>query len=210
MKLTIFGATGGTGKYLVRLALEHDHEVVAFTRTPSKLNIQHHNLRMVEGDIQDKEQVTRAIEGADGVISAIGPSPNSPDDLMERAARNILSGMRTHGVKRLIWSTGAGVRAPQDEPTLMHKAFGVLLMLISPKVLENSEKGAQVVQNSDLHWTIARAPMLTDEDKPGNYYVGYVGSELGRALSRVNYARFMLDLVEGEEWVREMPAASDR
>ena len=210
MKLTIFGATGGTGKQLVQRALQRGHVVVAYARTPSKLNIQHQNLQIVEGDIRDGEQVARAIEGVDGVISALGPGPNSPDDLMERAAENIVSGMKKHGVERLIWSTGAGVRVPQDEPTLMHKAFNFLLKLISPKVLENAMKGVELVQNSDLKWTIARAPMLTDEAQPSNYYIGYVGPELGRGLSRVNYARFMLDLVEGGDWVREMPAASDK
>ncbi len=210
MKITIFGATGGTGTHLVQQALQRGHQVVAYARTPSKLAIKHHNLRIVEGDIQDKDRVADAIEGADGVINAIGPTPNSPDDLMETAAQNILQGMKTHAVDRLIWSTGAGVRSPQDEPTLMHKAFGLLLKVISPKVLENSRKGVELIQDSDLKWTIARAPMLTDESEPGNYYVGYVGSELGRALSRENYAKFMLDLVESDDWIQEMPAASNK
>jgi putative NADH-flavin reductase len=210
MKLTIFGSTGGTGNLLVQKALQRGHAVVAYARNPSKLEIQHDQLSVVTGDIQDKDRVADAIEGADGVINVIGPTPNSPDDLMEIAAKNIVSGMRTHGVERLIWSTGAGIRASQDDPTLMHKAFGFLLKLISPKVLENSKKGVEVIQNSDLKWTFARAPMLTDEVQTGNYYVGYVGSELGRALSRENYANFMLDLVEGDDWVNEMPAASDK
>ena len=210
MKITIFGATGGTGKHLVQKALQRGHQVVAYARTPSKLEIKHHNLRIVEGDIKDERRVADAIEGADGVINAIGPTPNSPEDLMETAAENIVSGMNNHGVQRLIWSTGAGVRATQDDPTLMHKAFGFLLKLISPKVLENSRRGVEVIQKSDLKWSIARAPMLTDETQPGGFYVGYVGSELGRALSRENYAKFMLDLVESEDWVQEMPAASDK
>jgi len=210
MNITIFGSTGGTGKRLVQKALQRGHQVVAYARTPRKLDIEHHNFRIVKGDIQDQERVADAIEGANGVINAIGPTPNSPDDLMEIAAKNIVHGMKIHDVERLIWSTGAGVRAPQDEPTLMHKAFGFLLKLISPKVLENSRKGVELVKNSDLRWTIARAPMLTDDSEPGDYYVGYVGSELGRALSRENYAKFMLDLVEGDDWVQDMPAASNK
>ena len=37
MKLTIFGATGGTGKQLVEQALVAGHEVVVYVRNPSKL-----------------------------------------------------------------------------------------------------------------------------------------------------------------------------
>ena len=37
MRITIFGATGGTGKQLVEQALAEGNEVVAFARKPSKL-----------------------------------------------------------------------------------------------------------------------------------------------------------------------------
>jgi putative NADH-flavin reductase len=174
------------------------------------LDIQHHNLHIVVGDIQDKEKVAQAVDGADAVINAIGPSPNSAKDLMETTARNIVSAMKKQNVMRLIWSTGAGIRAPQDQPSFMHKAFGLLLKLLSPRVLESAEKGAQIIQNSDLQWTIARAPMLTDETQPGDFYVGYVNSEMGRTLSRENFAKFMLDLAESDSWIQDMPAASDR
>jgi hypothetical protein len=52
--------------------------------------------------------------------------------------------------------------------------------------------------------------MLTAESQPPDFYVGYVNSEMGRRLSRENYAKFMLDLAEGDNWVRDMPAASNR
>ena len=209
VKITIFGSTGGTGQHLVRKALERGDEVIAFARTPSKLDIQHNNLTLIEGDAHDSEAVAFAIRDADAVISAIGPAPGAPEDLMQKAAENIISGMQKHGVKRLIWSTGAGVEAPEDEPTFMHKAISFLLKLISKDVLENSLRGAEIIQNSDLDWTIARAPMLTDEGRRQGYHASFVGSEMGRTLSRENYAEFMLDLAEGNSWVQQMPAASD-
>lgn len=210
MKLAIFGATGKTGIHLVRKALERGHKVTALARTPSKMNIQHSDLTIIQGDVRDADVVSHVIEDADGVISAIGPTPNSPEDLMVRAAENIVSTMHKHGVDRLIWSTGAGVRAEEDQPTFMHKAINFALKTFAKSALENSLRGVEMVQNSDLEWTIARAPMLTDEPGSGNFYIGYVGSEMGRALSRENFADLMLDLVESDEWVQEMPAASDK
>ncbi len=210
MKITIFGSTGGTGQHIVRKALERGHQAVAFARTPSKLEVQHCDLTVVEGDVQDPKQVAAAIQGADAVINAIGPTPGSPDGLMEKAAENIVAGMQEHGVNRLIWSTGAGVEAPQDEPTFMHKAISFLLKLLSKDVLENSLRGAEIIKNSDLDWTIARAPMLTDQARAAGYKASFVGPEMGRTLSRENFAEFMLDLAESSEWVRQMPAASDK
>ena len=40
MKLTIFGATGGTGQQLIEQALTAGHRVVALIRNPAKLTTQ--------------------------------------------------------------------------------------------------------------------------------------------------------------------------
>lgn len=210
MKLTIFGASGGTGQHLVAEALKRGHQVTALVRTPKKLAVKHDNLSIIEGDVRSAETAAFAIEGSEGVINAIGPTPGSPDNLMETAAENIISGMRQHGVDRLVWSTGAGVPSPQDEPTFMHKVINFLLKTLSGKVLENSLRGAEMIKDSDLDWTIARAPMLTNEPGKGDFHVSYVDATMGRTLSRENFARFMLDLVESDQWVHEMPAASDQ
>jgi len=130
--------------------------------------------------------------------------------LMEKAAENIIAGMKEQGVSRLIWATGAGVTAPQDEPTFIHRAISFLLKLLAPKVLENSLRGAALIKESDLDWTIVRAPMLTDDPDRGGFRISYVNSNMGRALSRENFAIFMLDMVESDEWIGEMPAASDK
>ena len=39
-KLVVFGATGRTGREVVKQALEKGHHVTAVVRTPEKLNIQ--------------------------------------------------------------------------------------------------------------------------------------------------------------------------
>lgn len=40
MKVLIFGATGGIGKWAVKHAFKKGHEVTAFVRNPQKINIQ--------------------------------------------------------------------------------------------------------------------------------------------------------------------------
>ncbi len=188
----------------------YDHQLIgAFARTLEKLTVEHHQVLIVKGDVRDPEAVSRAVRGADAVISAIGPTSGSPPDPMKTAAEQIVSAMQTRDVSRLIWPTGAGVPAPESEPTLMNKAISFLLKLISGKVLENSIRGAEMIRDSDLEWTIARAPMLTDQPGSGRYQATYVNSQMGRTLSRENYTVFMLELTESEDWVREMPAVSD-
>lgn len=40
LKLVVFGATGRTGKEVVKQALEKGHHVTAVVRTPEKMNTQ--------------------------------------------------------------------------------------------------------------------------------------------------------------------------
>ena len=72
MKLLVFGATGGTGKQLVRQALQQGHVVTAFARDPSKITEAHGNLRVVHGDILQPDSVETAVAGQDAVLSALG------------------------------------------------------------------------------------------------------------------------------------------
>ena len=50
MKIAIFGATGGTGKQLIEQALEAGYEVVAYARNPSKLDIRHEHLKVIQAN----------------------------------------------------------------------------------------------------------------------------------------------------------------
>lgn len=47
MRITVFGATGGTGKQLVERALASGYAVVVYARNPSKLNIENEHLTIL-------------------------------------------------------------------------------------------------------------------------------------------------------------------
>ena len=63
MKIIVFGATGGVGKWVLEQGLKAGHEITAFVRTPQKVTITHENLAVVQGDAFDKEAVSAAIAG---------------------------------------------------------------------------------------------------------------------------------------------------
>ncbi len=209
MKLVIFGATGGTGKHLVRKALEAGHEVTAYVRTPSKVESKHENLTIVQGEIADQAAVSRAIAGVDAVVSALGAVRGGSPHVMLPAAESVVAGMKEYGVRRVIWATGAGVSAEQDKPAFMNKFIGFLLKLTAKEVLEDSMAGVEALKASGLDWTIVRGPMLTDQPGSGKFRIGYVTSEMGRTLSRENFAEGMLQQIQSDEWLRKMPALSD-
>jgi putative NADH-flavin reductase len=94
MKLAVFGANGPTGRLLTRLALEEDHDVVAFTRRPDGFPIEHPHLEVAGGDVHDPAMVASAIDGTDAVISTLGVRfAKTPITVYSDGTANIMAGM---------------------------------------------------------------------------------------------------------------------
>lgn len=190
-------------------ALATGYEVVAFARTPSKLGIQNEKLKVVEGDVQNAQQVERAVVGSAAILSVMGPTSNTPDYQISAGMQNIVAAMETHGLRRLIVSAGAGVSDPEDEPKLFNKLIGLLLKLISPHVYEDMKRSVAIVRASDLDWTVVRVPMLNDGHKEGQVRVGYVGKGVGARLSRADLAAFMLKELKQGVYIHQAPVISN-
>ena len=107
MKIIVFGATGGIGRQVVLQALEAGHQVTAFVRGPSKLEIEHADLYKFQGDVMAAEKVDQAIAGQEAIISTLGPTRPPVPGMMKIAAQNIVSAMQGNGIKRLLSTTGA-------------------------------------------------------------------------------------------------------
>ena len=137
MRLAIFGATGNTGKLLVAQALEAGHRVVALARMPTKLEIEHQNLTLIQGDVQDAGQVAATVVGTQAVLSVLGLTSNEPTYEVSQGMANILAAMNQHSVGRLVQSVGAGIGDPNDRPGLFDKAIKAALKLASRHVYED-------------------------------------------------------------------------
>jgi uncharacterized protein YbjT (DUF2867 family) len=224
VRVLVLGATGRTGRPLVRRALDAGHEVVAFARSPSKLDDlaadvgdeRAERLTVVEGDVLDPDAVSRAVAGVDAVANVLGHADGSPDDVLERGGRAVVDAMREHDVHRYVVLTGAGVRTDRDPaPSIGSRVMGGLLGLLAADLLADSEAHVADVRASELDWTVLRAPRLTDDDPTGSCEVGYLDLGLGATLSRADAAAAILDVLEADRnseaaWTRELPHVTGR
>ena len=126
MRLAIFGATGRIGSYLTELALNAGHEAVVLVRDPARLKLSHGRLRVVVGDAGDFDRVLEVVQGADAVLSTLGPRRNSPSDEEAHviAVQNVIEAMRRTGVRRLVTVLGAAVDFPGDHKGLFDRLAG--------------------------------------------------------------------------------------
>jgi putative NADH-flavin reductase len=209
VKIVVFGATGGTGRQVVRQALEKGYQVVAFTRNTRKITLEWDDLIPFEGDILDASRVSDAIKGVDAVISTLGPRDNKAKFVVTSGMGHILAGMKQHGVSRLIVTAGAGVGDPNDQPGFINKFMNFLLEIISRNVYEDMVKAVEVVRRSDVDWTIVRVPMLTDGPKTGEIKAAWVGKGMGMRISRQDYAAFLLEQLIDDTYIHQAPAISN-
>lgn len=208
MRIVVFGATGKTGHHLIAQALSAGHEVRAFVRDALRLPVRHERLQIIEGDVLNTTSVEQAVSNTDVVLSVLGHTKMSTNDVQTVGTENIVGAMKKNGISRLISLTGAGVRDEKDSPKLVDRVFGLLLKLLQREVLQDAENHAEVIRRSGLDWVIVRAPRLTDGPRAGEYRVGYVGEDSGTKISRADVADFMLRQLIDDEYLRQQPMIS--
>ncbi|MFN8411636.1 MAG: SDR family oxidoreductase [Anaerolineales bacterium] len=208
MKIVVFGASRGVGLKVVEQALEAGHLVTAFVRSPEKFEVKHANLTVFKGDAMSADSVEGAIKGNEAVISALGATHPPIPHMMEISAKNIVSAMKKHGISRLISTTGAGVRQPEDEPKFIDHFISFLLNLLEKDVVLDSTENVKTIQTSGVEWTIVRFPRLVDGEHTRTYRVGFVGKNSGVQISRADAADFILKELVEKKWLKKLPVVS--
>jgi uncharacterized protein YbjT (DUF2867 family) len=71
MTITVFGATGRTGRHILSQGPRRGHQITAFTRRPDILTDTTALDQVIHGDGRDPQAVARAVTGADAVIAIV-------------------------------------------------------------------------------------------------------------------------------------------
>jgi putative NADH-flavin reductase len=162
-------------------------------------------LTVTGGDALDAAAVARVVDGADAVLSALGPRGARSPALLAGAADRITSAMTTAGVRRLISVSAAGAFITGDPDA------GALIKLILPRVLARPFGDVRameaVVRATDLDWTLVRATRLVSTPPAGRYRVrADYPPPGGRKIARADVAAFMLTTLADNGWVGAAPA----
>jgi uncharacterized protein YbjT (DUF2867 family) len=211
MKLAVFGANGPTGRLLTRLALDEDHDVVAFTRHPDAFPIEHRRLEIAAGDVHDAAAVASAIDGTGAVVSTLGvPFGKTPVTVYSDGVANIIAGMRAAGIKRFA-CVSSSVLGPHPEPLggfVFEKIMQPYVVnKLGKTVYDDMRRMEAMVSDSDLAWTIVRPSGLFEAAAVSEYAVAidYIGS---RFTARIDLADCLLRQALGDTYVRSAIAVA--
>ena len=209
MKLIIFGATGGTGQHLIQQALTKGHEVTAFVRDPSKLNIP--GLRVFKGDVLDYASVEAAVAGHDAVLCALGAPANKTGTLRSAGTLHIIRAMEKTGVRRFVCQTSLGYG---DSKEVLNRTPFYFKYLIVPFILKKGFADhalqEEYIRQSRLDWVIVRPSNLTDGVFTGAYKHGFSASDdkIKVIVSRADVADFMLKQLSDNTYLHKTPGVS--
>lgn len=209
MKLTIFGATGATGKLAVQKALQKGHLVTAYARNSRKLRITHEGLRIVEGELTDKAAIGQALEGSEAVLSFLGPKGKVTDSALSDGVGRIVDAMEKRNIRRLIALGTRNIEVREDGKDFRFWIMVRLLKLFAPNTYWEVINMGKHIQGSKLDWTIVRVPWLTDSPASGKLHVGFYGGKQSLMLSREDMADFFLNQINDREFIGKAPALSN-
>ncbi|QWF16977.1 NAD(P)-dependent oxidoreductase [Lysobacter capsici] len=202
MKVTIFGATGKTGNYLIDEGLKRGFEVTVFARSGSAF--EHPMVRIVRGELTDAALLGQAIRGSDAVLSALGPtSPQHPKGLpITAATQAIVAAMKQENVKRLIAVSTGTAPDPDDGFDWKVRLQALMVKVLLPSSYRDIIGLAGAIRASQLDWTMVRVALLTSRPATRRLTVGMYGhARHSMTVSREDMAIFMFNQISSREVV---------
>jgi putative NADH-flavin reductase len=204
MNIAVLGATGRTGRLLVAELLRRGHTVTALVRDRARLGATGDRVRVVVGDSRDAQALARLVHEADAVVSALGPKAKEPD-LHQQTAAALIAAMQTAGVRRFVGVSGAGIDVPGDAKARSARTISWLIRTFGGAVVADKPAEYRAFAASDLDWTLVRPPRLTEGPAKGRVEHDAHRSTKSTTISRADLARFLADVVEQHQYVREAP-----
>lgn len=202
--ILVMGATSGIGALAVATAAERGLPVRAFARSADAITATD-LIVPFKGDARSAEDVKAALSGARAVIYTLGIKERlamlwEKETLFSETTALLLDSMKAADTRRLVVVTGFGAgrsrAAMSSLESLGHKA-------VLGRPYADKDRQEELIEQSDLDWTIARPVILRNGPKSGRIQVLRDPSKWRNGLvSRADVASYLIDAVEDNLDVR--------
>ncbi|MCQ9134064.1 NAD(P)-dependent oxidoreductase [Streptomyces hilarionis] len=204
MRFTVFGATGGIGREVVRQALGAGHEVTAVVRDPAGLGVTGEGLEVVRADLTDPRPLRAAVAGRDAVLSGLGARRRKDAGVAARLTRTVLTALEAEGVRRLLVVSAAPVGPAAEDDGALDRALRSLVSAALKDVYADLREMESELARSATDWTVVRPPRLQNKPLTGSYRTAVGGfPPRGRFIGRADVAHAMLAMVTNTGTVKQ-------
>ena len=144
MELVILGATGATGRELVKQALARGHDVIALARDPSRIDAPASPpLRRVRADVHDPQSLAAAIGRDSIVLSALGVPKGDGAGVLTAGARALAALQPA----RILWLGAFGTGPSAQVAGWLTRS---LLSLMGPRLADKVTADALVLRQGGV------------------------------------------------------------
>jgi len=216
MRLAIVAATGGIGRHLLDQAVAAGHDVTAIARNTANLPV---GVRTAGIDLArpDADALAAAVDGADAVLSGLGPRRRSDAGIASRGTRAVVTAMQaTHGRRIVVVSAapvGTVASPARPHPPRHDPGDGFFMRHVGSRLARTlfGEHYADlalmedILRESGLDWTVSRPPRLTNKPVTGVYRTA-LGRNVrgGWFVSRADVAHHMLRVLDQPETIKQV------
>lgn len=199
MNILLLGMTGRVGSEIAKLALEDKHQVTALVRTPEKISINDDNLSIIKGDVTVKEDVERAMKGADAVISALN---TDGADTLTKSMPLIIEAMTDESIKRIVTVGTAGILNSRVEPDVLRYQSSESKRKLT-RAAEEHHKTYLLLEDSNLDWTVVCPTYLPDGEAVGEHREERdFLPEDGKKITVGDTAEFVYKQLESDKYIK--------
>ncbi|MBM4765476.1 SDR family oxidoreductase [Bacillus sp. B15-48] len=199
MNILILGGTGRVGSQIVTYSLHDRHHVTVLVRTPEKIQINHENLTIIQGNVLDKDDIVRAMHGIDVVISALNTDGATT---LSESMPFIIEAMENEGIQRIITIGTAGILQSRITPSLLRYQSSESKRK-SVRAAEEHYKVYDMLKQSKLEWTIVCPTYLPNGERLGIYRIDRnFLPEGGIKISVPDTAEFALSQIKNNNFIK--------
>lgn len=206
-KIAILGANGKVGKFLVNQALEKGYQVRILTRNSKNMTITNKNIEPISGDALDLSAIQELLQGCKAVINAVG-QPENESYIFSTVTEHILKVMKEYEMKRYILISGGSLNVKEDQKGITNKIGVNLFQLFLPKMMQDKYKELQIIQSSEVDWTIVRLPFVIEGNGTGDIKESLVDMP-GIKIQNGDIAPFVIKQINSETYVGKCPLISN-
>ncbi|RTQ87731.1 NAD(P)-dependent oxidoreductase [Lysinibacillus telephonicus] len=199
MNILILGGTGRVGAKIVTHALHDSHHVTLLVRTPEKVQINHENLTIIQGNGLNKDAILRSLHGINVVISALNTDGTTT---LSECMPFIIEAMEKEGIKRIITIGTAGILQSRVSPNLLRYQSSESKQK-STRAAEEHHKVYDMLKQSKLEWTIVCPTYLPDGERLGKYRTdSNFLPEGGVKISVPDTAEFAYSQIKSSDYIK--------
>lgn len=192
MRIAVFGATGRVGSLFIKKALAARHSVVGYARA-HEVALADPRISVVLGELNDRDAIEKAVEGADVVVVLLGPVGYQDTFIFTPGYEQIIAAMKKHGVRRLLALGTPTNPDPTDRWNPIFWGMTLAVHWIIGKGHDDMKALGRLIAESGLDWTLVRVPLFTDGAAKGNVKTGAFGAGISWPfITREDIADFFM------------------